>query len=425
MSAATAISWKSMNKAKRWQLAIQFVAITFLIFTGLFAGGLLIFSNELNNSLDEQLDTLLTEISDEVEEADGRLSIAKPRRFTKKQPLSSLARIELYDAEGKLIEHDGVKGTTKLITSTSEVSQDGLNLRTSYMVLTSEEDKKLGYLQIQLPTTLRDRAIKKYIVTMGIISTLGLVLLSIAGLFFSKSWVGPLETSYRILRQFTEDATHELKTPIATIEACADNLEEELKLAGKETLRLDAIKRATGRMNKLVEDLTLLTQIQIGFEGILPGNTPGRVSFNSILCGVLEEFELRLKEKRIDLVHQIDENIFLNGYEDKLHRMIANIIENALRYTDEGGRIELYCRVRNGWLKLMVRDNGSGIPAESLPRIFDRFYRVDKARARAQGGVGLGLSIVKGIVDLHNGTITITSEENQGTGVTINLPILS
>lgn len=75
-----------MNKAKRWQLAIQFVAVTFLIFTGLFAGGLLIFSNELNNSLDEQLDTLLTELSDEVEEADGRLSIAKPRRFTKKQP---------------------------------------------------------------------------------------------------------------------------------------------------------------------------------------------------------------------------------------------------------------------------------------------------------------------------------------------------
>ncbi|MCB9470242.1 MAG: hypothetical protein H6677_18365 [Candidatus Obscuribacterales bacterium] len=414
-----------MNKAKRWQLAIQFVAVTFLIFTGLFAGGLLIFSNELNNSLDEQLDTLLTELSDEVEEADGRLSIAKPRRFTKKQPLGSLARIELYDGEGKLVESHGVKGTGKLITRADEVSQDSIDLRTSYMVLTSEDDKKLGYLQIQLPTTLRDRAIKKYMVTMGIISTCGLVLLSIAGLFFSKSWVGPLETSYRLLRQFTEDATHELKTPIATIEACVDNLEEEMKLAKKETGRLDAIKRATGRMNKLVEDLTLLTQIQIGFEGILPGNIPNKVSINSVLDEVLEEFELRLKEKNIDLIRQCDDNIFLSGHKDKLHRMIANIIENALRYTEKGGRIEVSARVRNGWLKLTVRDNGPGIPAESLPKIFDRFYRVDKARARAQGGVGLGLSIVKGIVDLHNGSISIDSKINEGTGVTISLPVLS
>ncbi|MEZ4533804.1 MAG: HAMP domain-containing sensor histidine kinase [Cyanobacteriota/Melainabacteria group bacterium] len=216
-----------------------------------------------------------------------------------------------------------------------------------------------------------------------------------------------------------------MKTPIATIEACVDNLEEEMKLAKKETGRLDAIKRATGRMNKLVEDLTLLTQIQIGFEGILPGNIPNKVSINSVLDEVLEEFELRLKEKNIDLIRQCDDNIFLSGHKDKLHRMIANIIENALRYTEKGGRIEVSARVRNGWLKLTVRDNGPGIPAESLPKIFDRFYRVDKARARAQGGVGLGLSIVKGIVDLHNGSISIDSKINEGTGVTISLPVLS
>lgn len=411
-----------MNIEKRKALALQFIVITFLIFTGLFGAGLLVFTSELNNSLDEQLDNLVSELSDEVIESDGKIHLDKPRRFTKKQPLGRLARIELFDSQGKFLEHHGVPGAKKLIAEDKEIQEANVNLRSTFMVLTSDRDKKLGYLQVQLPTTLRDRAIRKYMITMGIISIFGLLILSITGFILSKIWVKPLTSSYNILKQFTEDATHELKTPLATIEACVDNMEEEYKEDKNLAARLAVIKRSTGRMNKLVEDLILL--IQLGNPSLASGFTTFQsLSINRLVHQVLDDFEFRLMEKQIAVETDLGDKLQLNGEESKLRRLLDNLLENALRYTDNGGSIKIFARARGNYLNLKITDTGIGIPEESLAKIFDRFYRVDKARSRAQGGVGLGLAIVKGIVDMHQGNISIQSEVDKGTTISVTLPM--
>ena len=411
-----------MNIEKRKALALQFIVITFLIFTGLFGAGLLVFTSELNNSLDEQLDNLVSELSDEVIESDGKIHLDKPRRFTKKQPLGRLARIELFDSQGRFLEHHGVPGARKLIAEDKEIQEANVNLRSTFMVLTSDRDKKLGYLQVQLPTTLRDRAIRKYMITMGIISIFGLFILSITGFILSKIWVKPLTSSYNILKQFTEDATHELKTPLATIEACGDNMEEEYKEDKNLGARLAVIKRSTGRMNKLVEDLILL--IQLGNPSLTSGFTTFQsLSINRLVHQVLDDFEFRLMEKQIAVETDLGDKLQLNGEESKLRRLLDNLLENALRYTDNGGSIKIFARARGNYLNLKITDTGIGIPEESLAKIFDRFYRVDKARSRAQGGVGLGLAIVKGIVDMHQGNISIQSEVDKGTTISVTLPM--
>ena len=255
---------------------------------------------------------------------------------------------------------------------------------------------------------------------MGVISTAGLVILSITGFFLSKSWVRPLSTSYNILKQFTEDVTHELKTPIATIEACVDNLEEDCKGEDRFKPRLEAIKRSTGRMNKLVEDLTLLIQLGAPAQG--RSASFESVSINNLIEQVVDDFELRFQEKQIKIETDLEKEIYIKGEENKLRRLLDNIMENSLRYTDSGGTIKVKTRTRSSNLVLEVSDEGIGIPEQSLNQIFNRFYRVDTARSRAQGGVGLGLSIVKGLVELHQGDITIKSKLGEGTTICISLP---
>ena len=112
----------------------------------------------------------------------------------------------------------------------------------------------------------------------------------------------------------------------------------------------------------------------------------------------------------------------VSGLEDHLYRAVLNLLDNAVNYTGEGGKVIVICSKNDDRIEITVSDNGIGIPAEHLPRIFERFYRVDKARSRDLGGTGLGLAIVKHVANIHNGSVSVTSEENKGSSFTINLP---
>ncbi len=138
---------------------------------------------------------------------------------------------------------------------------------------------------------------------------------------------------------------------------------------------------------------------------------------------MFEDSEVLAEQKHIAVSLQENAPITLVGDRDRLRQLFLNLVDNAIKYTPEGGTVTLAARRQNGTALFQVQDTGIGIPPEEIEKIFDRFYRVDKARSRERGGTGLGLSIAKWIAELHRGTITVTSEVNKGSTFTVSLPL--
>jgi two-component system phosphate regulon sensor histidine kinase PhoR len=164
-------------------------------------------------------------------------------------------------------------------------------------------------------------------------------------------------------------------------------------------------------LERIIDDLLFLSRI----EALEKKEFDKTVLLDEILLKVIESQELAAKKKNITLDIKKVEPAPIKGEEILLERMVANIVDNAIRYTKPGGKVEVSLDKKDGTCTLQVQDTGIGIPEESLPQIFDRFYVVDKSRFKETGGLGLGLSIVKQVTDCHGGKIEVKSKVNEGT----------
>jgi two-component system phosphate regulon sensor histidine kinase PhoR len=171
-------------------------------------------------------------------------------------------------------------------------------------------------------------------------------------------------------------------------------------------------------MNRLVMDMLNLSK----YEEHERSDTQTDVSLKAITREVFETLRPSADERGVSLLFQGDDVSFLSGRED-MRQLIKNLVENAIQYNERGGHVSVSVEEKEEWLRIEVTDDGIGIPEDDRKRIFERFYRVDKARSKKTGGTGLGLSIVKHIVLGYGGTIDLVSEEGQGTSVTVFLPI--
>ncbi len=222
-----------------------------------------------------------------------------------------------------------------------------------------------------------------------------------------------LEGLFRAQQRFVADISHELRTPLTTIRGNVD-LMRRMKSMDEESL--NAIQAESDRMTRMVGDLLLLVQADAG-------QTIRRehVELDTLLLEVYRQ--MRPIAEGIELSIGEEDQVSVMGDTDRLKQLLLNLVDNACKYTPKGGRVILGLRRAEGWAVLTVTDTGIGIPAQDLPHIFERFYRVDKARSRAAGGAGLGLSIVQWIVQAHGGKIGVQSEPNKGTTFTIHLPL--
>ncbi|MCX7715286.1 MAG: cell wall metabolism sensor histidine kinase WalK [Clostridia bacterium] len=222
-------------------------------------------------------------------------------------------------------------------------------------------------------------------------------------------------------REFVANVSHELRTPLTTIKSYAETLIDNPDSDGDLQNRfLQVIVDEADRMTRIVKDLLTLSHLDYSRDS--QKNTE-RIDVKLLIESIVDKMSINAKNKNQTLSYRpINDTPLFKGDRDRLEQVIVNIISNAIKYTPSGGNIEVYTgRVYND-IYIKVIDNGIGIPKENLPRIFERFYRVDKARSRDTGGTGLGLSIAKQIVDSFGGTITISSELNKGTEVIISLP---
>ena len=282
----------------------------------------------------------------------------------------------------------------------------------------------LGYLRVSHPWFEVTKPIRELFVdlTLGISGMIGIV--AAIGWFLSGLAMQPIRDSYQTLRQFTADASHELRNPIAVIQT---NVQVALSDPDPDPTQtrshLQVVERLTRRLGKLVDDLLFLARQDSGI--VQP--QWGEVDLRDLVEEVLEEQGISAAEKDIQLKLVTDvQTAKLTGDRSALARLLTNLVSNAILYTPNQGSVKLELqsskRSNQSLWTLRIIDTGIGIPELALPQLFDRFYCVDPARSKASGGTGLGLAIVQTIVTNHQGTITVESQENQGTTFTISLP---
>jgi OmpR-family two-component system manganese-sensing sensor histidine kinase len=284
-------------------------------------------------------------------------------------------------------------------------------------------DRLLGYLRVSHPWFEVTQPSQALLWDLLLGATVALILVSISGWFLARLAIAPLQESYAYLKQFTADASHELRNPVALIQT---NVQVALATADPATQQqqLQVIERLSRRLSRLVDDLLFLARQE---SGMVPLN-PQPCHLDALLLAVVEEQEPLMQQKAMELCLNIadppvtvpdQQAYFVWGNPDHLSRLLTNIVNNAVQYTPEGGTIHITLDQQGKYYRVVIADNGRGIPASELPRLFDRFYRL---QGTALPGTGLGLAIAQSIVQAHRGQIQVESEVGQGTKFTILLP---
>lgn len=225
--------------------------------------------------------------------------------------------------------------------------------------------------------------------------------------------------------EFVANVSHELKTPIASVKGFAETLLTGVE--DKELARsfIQIIYDEGDRLNRLIGDILELSKIES--KRVPLEFAP--VELKEMIDRMFEVLLPAASKKSITMSHNINEPIYIEGDEDRLGQILMNLLSNAINYTLEGGRVRIEASFLGEGtdeekIRIIVSDTGIGIPKKDLPRIFERFYRVDKARSRSSGGTGLGLSIVKHLVDLHHGSIRVESKVGEGSSFILELPLI-
>ncbi|WP_327639909.1 ATP-binding protein [Kribbella sp. NBC_00482] len=222
-----------------------------------------------------------------------------------------------------------------------------------------------------------------------------------------------------IRRDFTVNISHELKTPVGALILLADAVSEasddpEVVQRFSDRMRVEA-----SRLSRLVKEIIELSRLQ----GDDPLENPGPVDINGVIETAVDRCQIDAEDRDIKIVVKTEPELEVLGSEDQLAMAIGNLVENAINYSPDGTRVAVAAHPIGDLVEITVSDQGVGIPSSDLERVFERFYRVDRARSRETGGTGLGLSIVKHIASIHGGDVRVWSVEGQGSTFTVRLPL--
>ena len=220
-------------------------------------------------------------------------------------------------------------------------------------------------------------------------------------------------------RDLVANVSHELKTPITAIRAHLENLLDGVEEPEPEILQV--MLAQSERLGRLVEQLLDLSKLE-------SGEVPLRreeMTLAPLVAQVMSEIEVARADRDVALSSDLPENLpAIEADPERVHQVIFNLVDNAVRFTPEGGEVRIEAHRHDGSVEVSVADTGVGIPPEALPRLFERFYRVDSSRARGEdGGTGIGLAIARSVVEAHGGTIRAESEPGHGSVFTFDLPL--
>ncbi|MEG3437557.1 HAMP domain-containing sensor histidine kinase [Pannus brasiliensis CCIBt3594] len=435
-----------MFQATRRRLALWYTAVTAILLL-LFATGMFLY---VRHTLVDRVDDTLKHVIEVVNRSlviqslppsQGRYQVDIAASFPGQSKSVEDDRIDLewFDPRGNLLwstlaESPDIPLHPNRIGETIRLS-DGHFLR-QVTERVEIDHHVLGYLRVSHPWFEVTKPIRQLLLDLSVGLGFTIACVAAIGWFLSGLAIEPVKESYQRLKQFTADASHELRNPIATIQT---NVQMALAYPQTGHQRLEVIDRLTGRLGNLVNDLLFLARSDSGI--VQTKFQP--VPLDALLMEVIEEQRSSADEKGISLSLSIvdpetdsstysEEMFTLPGDWDQLARLFTNVISNAMNHafiaSSESRSIEVELqqtkRDRHGVLQVKVRDNGIGIPETDLPRLFDRFYRLDPARQNraVTGGTGLGLAIARAITESHHGQIAVESALDRGTTFTVTLP---
>jgi len=402
----------------RWRIALWFVGLStgaYVIPTGL---AMVMFYASLTNAIDGELNGFMASFGHAIKVVDGKPVLRDWARIVQTTPARSLVSYQLFDRNGQLLEAHFPPGIPTLFKRDTEVTSNGVTMRTRMTEL-REENKVVGYLQVQLPTKSRDDAMRELAFITALVAPAVLLGLGWSSYLVSEKATVQIRRTLATLRQFIADASHELYTPLSIVQAANESLARLVAPTGVGTTEFEASESALERMEKMLEDLMLLSTM----EAPEPGAARQNIELQALLEGLAGEFRPKFEQKGVALGLALDGAVTTKGDRSALERMLANLIENAWRYTNPNGRVDVYLTRTAHHARIAVTDTGIGIPKSNLPNIFDRFYRVDASRSRSSGGAGLGLSIALAIAHAHGGDIEVESESGQGSSFNVTLPL--
>ena len=223
----------------------------------------------------------------------------------------------------------------------------------------------------------------------------------------------------RMRSDFIANASHEMRTPLATLTGFIETMQGAAKQdANAREKFLALMKTQTDRMTRLTDDLLSLSRIETN-EHMRP---TGKVQIAALVNQCANLLSITTKSTQCPIEIDVDENLIVEGDADQLMQVFQNLLENAVKYGAKGLRVEVSAKKSDGWIDVTVRDFGAGIAAHHIPRLTERFYRVEVQESRTRGGTGLGLAIVKHILNRHRGRLIIESELGKGSSFTVRLP---
>ena len=407
----------------RRRLTLGYVGIFALIFIPLGAFAVVGFSRELT----EQQDVLLAQearnqasnlLNDEQREvlATGSpefswIALDLQGGVTDSDPVAASLGLPSTELAQEALEEDGV------VSATIQEYGDG-GVRAVSMPMYDDAGELVGVMQYARSLReIRDNVNRLLFVLLPLgLGALGLA--AFGGLYMAGRAVRPVRDSFDKQRAFVADASHELKTPLTLIRADTEVVLYRGRIDPDDRKLIEHVLAETDRMDAVLSDLLLVARLDASKLEV--STEPFDLSV--VLSESVERFRLRVSAKDINLEVQTTGHFPVRGDPKRTGQILAVLLDNAVRFTPSGGRITMDGQLHDGWVEVSVRDTGSGIAPEHLPRIFDRFYRAEEARTRKSGGTGLGLAIARDLARAQKGDIQAENAKGGGTVFRLVLP---
>lgn len=343
-----------------------------------------------------------------VLDADGRLlNFARASYRIEPFILDAMSNWQTSDGEAVVLAKLNSNGQkTKIMMMTKSINDPGNNHQTVYV----GKDVTALYNGLDKATTI-----------MAILGLLALLIATVVGHILSGKAMIPLRAAYEKQRQFAADASHELRTPLAVVMASADLLESDPSIKSPFLKQVIAdVRDEVKKMTKLVSDLLIVARSDNKALKL----KPTKFDLGAVVAQTARLMQPLAEQKKITLVAEEMPKNMIYADEQKIRQLILILVDNAVKYTPEDGCVTVhFCKAEKGKVAFAVADTGIGIAKEDQDKVFDRFYRVDKARSREMGGNGLGLAIAQEIVNMHRGNISLSSELGKGTTFVVTLRV--
>jgi heavy metal sensor kinase len=454
----------------RLRLTLWYVLLLAIVLAGFSAGVFLTLRHNLYANLDNSLDVRASDLLAAVQFEEARPTL--PTTISAGGSEAGEQFVRVYDSSGQLtfdnggeaglipVDVEAVRQASSGVPSTRVVTLDGDPFRVRIVPI-ERDGQPMSALEVGRAADDVYDTLNSLLLILAIAYPVTLLVASLGGLFLASRALSPidkltrlarrisaadlsqrldlplpddevgrlartldemiarLDDSFRRQRQFTADASHELRTPLTAIkgqvEVALDHPRDQP--AYQEVLR--SVNEEVDRLILLVGSLLTLARADAGQVPITlePSN------LGDLVNSATEQVRPTAQQQGLDLTVVPGPDLTLQADQDLLLQLLLNLLDNAIKYTPSGGRITAGWGINGKQVELWVRDTGVGIAPEHLPRIFDRFYRVDKARSRADGGSGLGLSICRWIAEAHGGSISVESIPGQGSTFTVHLPM--